>query len=72
MSNMSIASSDGILPKVSVANVRANFEENMLITSGMICKIPIAITILKIVFIFIIVFMSQFGRTIAEELKKDF
>ena len=49
---MSIASSDGVLPNVSVAKVRANSEENKLITRGMICKIPIAITILKIVFYF--------------------
>ena len=55
-SNICIASSEGVLPKVSVANISLNSGENKLIMRGIICNILIAITILKIVFIFIIFF----------------
>jgi hypothetical protein len=60
-SNISIASSDGVKPKVSVVNIKLNSGENKLIISGIICNKPIAITILKIVFIFI-VFVFNFVK----------
>ena len=53
-SNISIASSDGVNPKVSAVSIELNSGENKLIISGIICNKPIAITILKIVFIFIV------------------
>ena len=56
-SNICIASPEGVLPKVSDANISLNSGENKLIMRGIIWNMLIAITILKIVFIFIVLFL---------------